>query len=218
MQGAATVSYTNTNPAVETMAEAIQRWKTEYLAARRNYIYNTQIAGKGGEIPQPQTVSSTYKYTPLVVAGAPAKAFVPPNSSLSVTWIGIPSFEPFNTTGWINGATGVGYERDTGYETLIGLNVDTPMRSNNSVYIRIEFDLANPAAFDRLELRMKFDDGFVVFLNGAVLASANSPASPQWNSAATAQHEPNAAVFDIFDVTDKKAYLRAGRNILAIQA
>ena len=64
---------------------------------------------------------------------------------------------------------------------------------------------------------MKFDDGFVVFLNGAVLASANSPASPQWNSAATAQHEANAAVFDIFDVTDKKAYLRAGRNILAIQ-
>ena len=33
------------------MAEAIQRWKTEYLPARRKYIYNTQIVGKGGEIP-----------------------------------------------------------------------------------------------------------------------------------------------------------------------
>jgi len=153
----------------------------------------------------------------LVVAGAPAKALVPTNSSLSVTWIGIPSFEPFDTTGWISGATGVGYERDAGYGSLIGLNVDTPMRSNNSVYIRIEFDVADPAAFDRLELRMKFDDGFVAFLNGAVLASANAPVSPQWNSAATAQHEASATAFDICDVTAKKSNLRAARNILAIQ-
>ncbi|GIT04671.1 MAG: hypothetical protein CM1200mP29_00820 [Verrucomicrobiota bacterium] len=37
------------------MAEAIERWKTEYLPARRRYIYNTQIVGRGGEIPLPQT-------------------------------------------------------------------------------------------------------------------------------------------------------------------
>jgi hypothetical protein len=217
LQAGSTVRYTNANAAVETMAEAIQRWKTEYLPARRNYIYNTQVAGKGGEIPQPQTGGATYRYTPLLVKGAPAKLFVPANSSLSVTWIGISSFEPFNTTDWISGATGVGYERGTGYGPLIGANVDTQMRSNNSVYIRIEFDVTNPAAFDRLELRMKFDDGFVAFLNGTVLASANAPGSLQWNSAATAQHEANATVFDIYDVTSKKANLRAGRNILAIQ-
>jgi hypothetical protein len=217
LQAGATVSYLNTNTAVETMAKGITRWKTEYLPARRNYIYNTQIVGKGGEIPLPQTSGAAYTYTPLLVKGAPAKVLVPTNSSLSVTWIGIPSFEPFDTTGWISGTTGVGYERGTGYEGLIGANVDTQMRSNNSVYIRIEFDVANPAAFDRLELRMKFDDGFVAFLNGTVLASANSPSSPQWNSSATGQHEANAAVFDIYDVTDKKGNLRAGRNVLAIQ-
>jgi CotH kinase protein/Lamin Tail Domain len=217
LQGGATVRYTNANPAVETMAKAIQRWKTEYLPARRQYIYNTQIVGKGGSIPLPQTTSTTYNYTPLVVAGAPAKALVPTNSSLSVTWIGIPSFEPFNTTGWMSGVTGVGYERETGYQSLIGLNVDSQMRSNNSVYIRIEFDVADPVAFDHLELRMKFDDGFVAFLNGAVLASANAPSSVQWNSAATAQHEASATAFEVYDVTAKKASLRAGRNILAIQ-
>jgi hypothetical protein len=217
LQGGRTVSYTNTNSAVETMAKAIQRWKSEYLPARRNYIYNTQVVGKGGAIPLPQTVSTTYHYTPLLVTGAPARALVPTNGTLGVTWIGIPSFEPFDTTGWISGATGVGYERGTGYETLIGLNVNTQMQSNNSVYLRLEFNITNPAAFDRLELRMKYDDGFVAFLNGAVLASANSPSSLQWNSAATAQHKANAAAFDIYDVTDKRTSLRAGRNILAIQ-
>ena len=38
-----------------------------------------------------------------------------------------------------------------------------------------------------------------------------------WNSAATASHEANPAAFILYDVTDKKANLRAGRNVLAIQ-
>ena len=217
LQGGATVRYTNTNVAVETMAQAIQRWKTEYLPARRKYIYNTQIVGKGGEIPLPQTAGPAYQYTALVAAGAPAQVLVPTNGALGMTWTGNPIREPFNTTGWMTGATGVGYDRGAGYGTLIGADVNTPMRSNNSVYIRIEFDVANSAAFDRLELRMKFDDGFVAFLNGMVLASANSPTSPQWNSAAKAQHQANPSDFDLYDVTSKKGYLLTGRNILAIQ-
>ena len=111
----------------------------------------------------------------------------------------------------------MGYERASGYEALIGVDVNTPMRSNNSVYIRIEFNVSDLAAFDGLELRMKNDDGFVAFLNGAVLASAYEPASLQWNSAATVSHEANPAAFNIYDVTDKKGNLRVGRNVLAIQ-
>ncbi|HUS35070.1 MAG TPA: CotH kinase family protein [Verrucomicrobiae bacterium] len=217
LTGGTTVPYTNTDPAVESMAEAIQRFKTEYLPQRRAYIYNTQIVGKGGEIPLPQDSSSEYVYTPLVVTGAAAKAIVPTNSNLGLNWIGLTSQEPYNTSAWLSGTTGVGYERGTGYGSLIGLNVDNAMKSNNSVYIRVEFDVANPAAFEKLELRVKFDDGFVAFLNGTILASSNSPASLGWNSAATANREANAALFDVFDITSKKSSLRAGKNILAIQ-
>jgi hypothetical protein len=176
LQGGATVSYTNTNVAVETMAEAIQRWKTEYLPKRRAYIYNTQIVGKGGEIPLPQTGGPTINWTPLVAAGALAKVLVPTNSNLGSQWTGNPLFEPFSTDRWLGGPTGIGY--GAGYQTLIGTDVNAQMRSNNSVYVRIEFDVADPGTFDRLELRMKVDDGFVAFLNGSVLASANSPTSP----------------------------------------
>lgn len=217
LQAGATVSYTNTSAAVETMAEAIQRWKVEYLPARRRYIYNTQIVGRGGEIPLPQTGGEPpTTYTPLVVTGAPVRVLVPASGNLGLTWTGNPTSEPFNTAGWMSGVSGVGYERATGYEALIGVNVNTQMQKNNSVYIRIEFNVSDPAAFDLLELRMKFDDGFVAYLNGAVLTSQYSPASPVWNSAATASHEANAAAFQIYDVTDKKANLRAGRNVLAI--
>lgn len=218
LQGGAYAPYTSTNVAVETMARGIQRWKTEYLPGRRKYIYNTQIVGRGGEIPLPQNGGlAITNYTPLLVAGAPVKVLVPTNSSLGATWTGYPSFEPFNTTGWISGKTGVGYERATGYESLISLNVDSLMQSNTTIYMRLEFNVADPAAFDRLELRMKYDDGFIAYLNGALLATAYAPTVPAWNSASTASREANPNAFDIYDVTDKKSNLRAGRNILAIQ-
>ena len=216
LQAGQTVSYTNPNPAVETMAEAIERWKDEYLPGRRNYIYNTQIVGKGGQIPEPQTGGSTYSFTPLVAQGAPAKVLVPTNGDLGLNWIGIPTMEPFDTSGWISGTTGVGYERGTGYESLIGTDVGTAMQNNDSVYVRVEFDVADPGAIDKLELRMKFDDAFVAFLNGAVLAASNTPASLQWDDAATALHEANANSFDVWDITSKKGNLKAGRNVLAI--
>jgi len=218
LQGGATVKYTNTSAAVETMAEAILRWKTEYLPARRRFIYNTQITGKGGEIPLPQTGGGpNYTYSPLLVKGAAARVLVPSNGNLGTNWTGHPSLEPFNASTWINGPTGIGYERSTGYESLIGINVDNQMRNNNSVFIRVEFTVPDPAAIDRLELRMKFDDGFAAFLNGAPLAAANAPAALAWNSAATVSREANPAAFTVYDVTDKKAHLRPGRNILAIQ-
>jgi hypothetical protein len=218
LQSGATVRYTNSNAAVETMGEAIQRWKTEYLPGRRAFIYGTQIVGRGGEIPLPQTGGGpTTNYTALVVQGAPAKVLVPANGSLGLTWTGNPSLEPFATTGWLSGVTGVGYERATGYEALIGLNVSTQMQNNNSVYVRIVFEVSDPAAFDSLQLRMKFDDGFAAFLNGAPLVAAYAPAALQWNSAATLSHEANPAAFTLYDVTDKQALLRAGRNVLAIQ-
>lgn len=217
LQAGTTVSYTNTNVAVESMAEAVGRFKNEYLPARRNFIYNTQIVGRGGEIPLSQDTTTTYSYTPLVTAGAPVKAFVPVDNTLGVNWIGIPAQEPYNTANWLSGTTGVGYERATGYESLIGLNLNEAMRSNNTVFLRIEFNVENPAVFDRLELRMKFDDGFVAYLNGAVLVASNSPATPTWSSASTLGHEANPAAFDIIDVTSKKSNLRVGRNILALR-
>jgi hypothetical protein len=217
LQGGTRVGYTNTNPAVETMAEALGRWHNEYLPGRRNYIYNTQIVGKGGQIPLPQSGAPTFVYTPLLTAGAPVKALVPTNGDLGFTWIGIPTYEPFNTASWFTGVTGVGYERGTGYGPLIGLDMDTRMGNNTTVYLRVEFDVADPSVVERLELRMLYDDGFVAFLNGTILTAINSPASPQWNSAATALHEADPASFEVFDVTSKRSSLRAGKNILAIQ-
>jgi len=218
LQRGATVRYTNTNSDVETMAEAIERWKTEYLPDRRKYIYNTQIVGKGGEIPLPQTGGGpTTNYSPLVAYKDNAKVLVPTNGDLGTTWTGSPAFEPFDTTGWLSGPTGVGYDRATTYDSLIGVDVERQMRNNTSVYIRIDFDVSNPALVDLLELRVKYDDGFVAFLNGEKLISSNAPVSPTWNSSARVAHGANPKTYIKFDVSNKKNKLRKGRNVLALQ-
>lgn len=217
LQGGTVVRSTNANVAVETMAEAILRWKNEYLPGRRTYIYGSQVVGRGGEIPLSQTGGGpTTNFSALVVKGAPVKVLVPAGGSLGTTWTGDPRFEPFAATGWRSGVTGVGYERGAGYEALIGTDVNDAMRNNNSVYLRIEFNVSDPAAFDSLQLRMQYDDGFVAYLNGTFLVSANAPAVPQWNSAATVSREANPTALTPFDVTDKRSLLRVGRNVLAI--
>ncbi|MDA7888320.1 lamin tail domain-containing protein [Akkermansiaceae bacterium] len=211
------VPYTTNNPDVESMAEAIVRWKTEYLPGRRNEIYNNQTVGNGGEIPDEQTGQSLVTQTPLIQAGDTAYGFVPTNNSLGTTWQGAPVNEPFNTAGWFSGPTGFGYDRSTGYETLIETDVEAAMASNTTIYIRIPFNVTDPADFDSLELRMQWDDGFVAYLNGDLLTAANNPASVTYNSSSNGNGpEASPGSFDIYNVTSKLGSLKAGQNILAI--
>ncbi|MCZ7634865.1 MAG: CotH kinase family protein [Verrucomicrobia bacterium] len=168
--------------------------------------------------PLPQTDPGPLtNYAAFVTAGAPVQVLVPTTGTLGTTWTGDPAFEPFDTAGWRNGTTGVGYERATGYESLIGTDVNDAMRNNNSVYLRIRFEVSDPAAFQRLQLRMKFDDGFVAFLNGTRVAAANAPTPLQWNSAATISREANPAAYTLYDVSEGLSALRSGPNVLAIQ-
>ncbi|NIP92951.1 MAG: hypothetical protein GWO24_05605, partial [Akkermansiaceae bacterium] len=67
---------------------------------------------------------------------------------------------------------------------------------NSSCYIRIPFttteaDLDN---IDVLQLNLRYDDGFVAYLNGVRIAAANAGATVNWDSAATTSHPDSEAV------------------------
>ncbi|HLU47035.1 MAG TPA: lamin tail domain-containing protein, partial [Planctomycetota bacterium] len=86
-----------------------------------------------------------------------------------------------------------------------------------SAYIRVPFEIEDPDEIVGLVLRMRYDDGFVAFLNGVEIARANAPSSLSWSSAATGLHDDAAAVqFDSHDVSAHLGALRAGLNVLAI--
>ena len=124
----------------------------------------------------------------------------------------------FDDAGWIGGVTGVGYDRVTTYDPHIELNLDATMDGENaSAYLRIEFAVADASIYDVLNLKMKYDDGFVAYLNGVEIARANAPSPLVWNSDATTDHpDGEATSFVNFPVSDHVGELVSGTNVLAI--
>ncbi|NLF32491.1 MAG: hypothetical protein GX591_16570, partial [Planctomycetes bacterium] len=152
----------------------------------------------------------------FVPSGAPAVALVPTGPADQATWMQ----RTYDDAGWIAGTTGVGYDEAETYRALIGLDVETQMNGiNETVWIRIPFTVDIPAQVLSLKLRMKYDDGFVAYVNGQTAASANPDGTPPlaWNAGASTGHSDNEAVnFVDYDISGVRASLVAGQNILAI--
>ncbi len=150
----------------------------------------------------------------LLASEAPVRVRVPTDGALGLDW----TLPGYNDVAWRSGSTGVGYERSSGYEDLIGLDVESEMYdASASVYLRLAFNVDDRDAFEALLLRMKYDDGFVAYLNGERVTAAGAPATPAWNSSATGSHADSLAVaFENFDISDAIEFLRNGRNVLAI--
>jgi Lamin Tail Domain/CotH kinase protein/Chitobiase/beta-hexosaminidase C-terminal domain len=177
-----------------------------------------------GTDPRKPEIGAAVTAQTLVAEDAP-KAVLVPTLDIGSSWTG--GAEPFDDSGWTSGipavgdaSGGVGYERNTGYESFIAYDVEAEMYGNvEACYIRIPFtvDAQDMADFNYMTLRMRFDDGFVAYLNGTFIGSANAPASPAWNSGATASHDDISAIsFQTFDCSAAIGSLRAGDNILAI--
>ncbi len=133
-------------------------------------------------------------------------------------WIGT----GFNDASWSAGALGIGYARSEpdAYDQYILTDLESQMDGvHPGVYVRVEFEVADPSAVQGLNLRMRYDDGFVAYLNGQPepVAAANAPASPtiSWQSSATATRADSSAIgFEDFQIGDPP--LVPGTNVLSI--
>ncbi|MGJ8641227.1 MAG: lamin tail domain-containing protein [Opitutaceae bacterium] len=166
-------------------------------------------------------------YTSLIVEEQDATA-IAGTSEPSATW-NTPSF---NDGSWQSGTIGVGFEdvEDTWtgggrpprgwepesptYDDLISLEISGMLNQTASAYIRVAFTLDGTEDISQLALRMKYDDGFVAYINGTEVASANAPASPTHTSSATAEHD--GTVYEDFTISGAGAFLQSGENVLAI--
>jgi hypothetical protein len=111
---------------------------------------------------------------------------------------------------------GIGYERSSGYQGFLSLNLGLQMYNITSgCYIRIPFNLTkDPAKLTSLVLKMRYDDGFVVYLNGTEVHRVGLTGTPRWNSASEVNREADAV--DPFIISDHIDLLRQGQNVLAI--
>ena len=122
----------------------------------------------------------------LVREGDACKLLVP-TANIGTSW----QNTQFNDSSWEDATTGIGYERSSGYENLIGAGGDVENVTydiNSTVYVRIPFNLDSINGISGLKFRMKYDDGFIAYLNGVEIASGNKPQNPAWNSNASEDH------------------------------
>jgi hypothetical protein len=164
--------------------------------------------------------------TVTIVTEDAAKAVLVPTSDIGTDWTG--GAEPYSDGAWthgtptINGKTGgVGYDENATYVPYITYDLESLMNNTRETcYIRIPFtaDADDVANVTSMTLRIRYDDGFRAYLNGTEIASQNAPASPDWDTGASAQHGDSTAVNLIdFDCSVYINSLQAGDNILAIR-
>lgn len=92
---------------------------------------------------------------------------------------------------------------------------DAMFNVNATAYIRVPFTIGDGGTFDGLKLRIRYDDGFVAYLNGVEVARRNAPTAAQWNSGATGGHSGSAPAEEI-DLSGFLDALENGANVLAI--
>ena len=146
---------------------------------------------------------------------APCTAHVPIDAAFGNTW----KQAGFNDSTWISGTLGVGYERGTGYESLINLDVEQAMfNQNGSVYIRIPFNVTNPGEILDLDLEIQFDDAFSASLNGTAVAWLDTITYPSWNANASLESsDEDALEFRSYSLKSKISLLKAPDLLFAIQ-
>ncbi|RME93492.1 MAG: hypothetical protein D6766_08115, partial [Verrucomicrobia bacterium] len=123
----------------------------------------------------------------------------------------------FTDQGWLTGALGLGYDRGVGYQELITTDVESVLYDQNgSIYVRIPFQIDDPSEISDLVLRLRYEDGFIAYLNGHEILRANAPEPASWDSVATEAHQDLEAVQpQQHMLRDAVAFLQPGLNVLA---
>jgi hypothetical protein len=176
------------------------------------------LDGTDPRVPGTTPASSTAAQT-VFVAESAAKRVLVPTAPVSDAWRTDPAF---NDAAWTSGSGGVGYERSTGYEKLFSINVQSQMYAKaTSCYLRIPFTVTADVlpGLTSLVLKVRYDDGFVAYLNGVEVQRALFTGTPAWNSAASGTHQRADAInLESFDISSRISSLHSGTNLLAIHA
>ncbi len=123
------------------------------------------------------------------------------------------------TTEWLEGPSGYGFSNDPGELAYIRTVLNDMRGSYVSVYARLRFTLTTEqiASFTQLRAEVRYDDGYVLYLNGTRIAdSGDVPGNPPtFDQTTISAGDP--PLFTV-DLSGRKNLLVAGTNVLAIQA
>lgn len=141
-----------------------------------------------------------------------AKRFHIPTSALDSNW----TARDLDDSTWQEGQGGLGFDLIWAYLDYIDTDLEFDMWAiSPGCLIRIPFELNDAQDFGQLTLNMRYDDGFVAYINGVRVAASGAPSELRWDTQALEAHEAGEG-FESFDCSAALAVLKPGQNILAI--
>lgn len=202
----------HTNFKLETNGGYLALVHPDGLTIEHFYSYPQQVQDISYGMPTPP-------WQAVVPAPAAGKAKVPLSAAdMGAGWNSDPLYDD---SGWQAGQTGFGYDTTGAYGALIGAGGDLQaamFNVNSTALVRLVFNVADPALITAVRLQMKYDDGFVCYLNGTLIAQSNAPVSPAWDSGASADRGGSLTQnFELFNSDTAQAALVPGNNVLAVQ-
>ncbi|MFT4640175.1 MAG: hypothetical protein ACI8T1_003500 [Verrucomicrobiales bacterium] len=210
-----------TSPALNQLGGVVNEGQEIRLTTTElsSEIYFTTDGTDPAELPDADLLE-------VLVPNAPCVWIVPNLSNGALTgrfvWTALVGYPSPNF--WWDGRVGLGFETgDKNFKGLFNTDVNAVMTAaqGSGLYCRVPFSIPSRDALDNMEaliLRLRYDDGFVAYINSVRVASSNAPASVNGRSSAlTARSDEEAVIEEAFDVTDAIGnVLQVGRNMLAI--
>lgn len=130
------------------------------------------------------------------------------NEAPPTDWLG----GEFDASAWNEGPAELGFgDGDEATQVQGGpTNARFPV-----TWFRREFEIATPTAWRSLEIRVRRDDGALVYLNGTEVFRSNLPSGPL--APGTYAGQSTSSETEFFSGTIPASALRAGRNVLGVQ-
>lgn len=118
--------------------------------------------------------------------------------------------QDFNAGAWENAAAGFGYNYNDNKTVLKDMK-----DRYRSVYLRKSFNIAEPDGISELGLYVKYDDGFIAYLNGREIIRAGVFRGSGARASSIEKHERKG--WEYFKIDNHGDFLRKGTNILAVE-
>ena len=148
-------------------------------------------------------------HQPLVASNATWK-YLDDGSNQGVAW----RAPGFDDSAWASGPAELGYG-DGDEATVVSFGPD-PDQKHITTYFRHAFTVADPSVFSGTVLRLRRDDGAVVYLNGVEYERSNIVANPSYTTLSSGTIDgTNEITWRTYNLS--AAPLVAGVNVLAVE-
>ena len=127
-------------------------------------------------------------------------------SALPAAW----KDQVYDDSSWHTGNAPFRYGDGTG-----GTELTDMLNGYSTVFLRSVFTCSQKNLIKVLTLYVDYDDGFIIWINGAEALRINAPSSPAWNALAPTYHESGTA--EKFVLNAQSLNLIDGINTIAVQ-